>query len=453
VFPAPKGLLAKSDLSQVADAVTGIRGTVQGLTAAALHYIPANTLACTDSSGLPEASAAGACFEGLTHLDKIALESPGTAEANSNEMGLLLAKTKLQVQQIKHLRMLGDVSSKESLTPLVTQSNSLHSPGTDNSSRTIDSRASETALHCAEQLKLMQQTLSHERSSFQCHTDARQLLELKSLLQSSYEQQCRLAAENLAYAQLVEQLRSQIEVSSNAHAHLHAQTLGLVAGMESSFENRTQQLQAQVAAAAAFDEKRHAPAIMSVSELKSLRSLLAVAADHALVAMRAMVQGAEMSCEGVQRNLLERSCGWYMKNASGEQEGPMNMQDLRRRLPHPTARCWCEGFARWLPYEEAIAVMQSASFGVKNANSIFDLGLFHIAQAHFIHMSCCSSIDRAICCDDENPTPAAAAANTSAPCAPQLNPRDVLEGMWAVVLQQPRTHCPELAAQDALLFY
>jgi hypothetical protein len=444
-----RGLLAKNDVDGTADAAPSVStedasstskkglGALLKARKAHLEQSVATQSVTIDHHQQHTATA----FDSESLLGESAVEGLGFSQTNVDETSLLVSKTKLQAQQIKYMRMIGDMKLAETSPSFVPDKEMLQGTGNHGSPNAVDFLAFNSALPYAEQLQIMQQALLQERASFQSRIDhlQLQLLESKSLLRSSTEQQSRLTMKNLASSQLIEKLKNQIEDSSNARARHHEETSGLIAGMKSTLEIRMRELQTQVVTLSSCKEKRKQDAAVLSSQLECVRSSLALATDHALAAMRAKAQASATTCEGMQRCLWERSCGWYVKSASGEQQGPMDIQDLNKRLPHPQSRCWCEGFTKWVPYEEAVSVLQKASYGRdgKKNNSLFDAEQFHIAQVCFLHSRTSDALDRVRFADSDDGMPtSAAAAKFSPPPTIQCDPQEMLQAMWATVSQK-----------------
>jgi hypothetical protein len=141
--------------------------------------------------------------------------------------------------------------------------------------------------------------------------------------------------------------------------------------------------------------------------------------------------------------LWERSCGWYLKGDSGEQQGPLDMADLNKRLPAQRMSCWCEGFSKWLPYEQAIAMLQQDELCPE-----FDAVQYHISQVCFLHSRATEALDHtnAALSIDKLPAEETFAEFTLGPALEQQQqqqqqqqqeyPFEVLEAMWSTVLQR-----------------
>jgi hypothetical protein len=200
-------------------------------------------------------------------------------------------------------------------------------------------------------------------------------------------------------------------------------------------EAQSEALQSQTRA---FSEQRQRDAAVVGSHLQSVRACLALASDHVQAAARARAKAAVGACEPMHQYLWERGCGWYAKGTSGEQQGPFDMAVLNKRAAEQCRSCWCEGFSKWLTYEQATAILKQASLCPD-----FDAVQYHISQACFLHSRASESLERANTAYSADAAPAAAAREGSPAVSPnpplqreQRYPFEVLEAMWSTVAQR-----------------
>jgi hypothetical protein len=361
----------------------------------------------------------------------------GAALTEEEEQQRLLVKAKLDAQNIQFMRMRGDAVD----------------PGCAHSAPAFGSFESYSAPHFAEKLLIMEQTMHDERATAQRRISEleQQLQQSNSLLQASMAHTSCSATESTAAAtELISSLQKQIDESNSARALHQSQTADLITGIRESLESRTRELQAQVAAYAAASEKRNDDAALAAKQLQLLRASLTLASDHAQAALRARVQGSGAAGEPMHHYLWARSCGWYLKDASGEQHGPLDMAVLAKAAKQSTS-CWCEGFTKWLPYEHAMAAIKLApaeAAGKRPATkreTVFDAPQFHVAQVCFLHSRASDALERLLAMfpsDAESaaenslslpPAHTAADAPRSSHRFPDGYPSEVLEAMFRTV--------------------
>jgi hypothetical protein len=404
--------------------------------AAASHHVPSPPSAAPAPSNGREFDAAAASAVG----------GPKALQPEE-ESQRLLVKAKLEAQHIQRMRLIGDLAASEA-SPLAALENAM-SHDANSVQSTLDftgpahSFESKTVRQFAQQLLNMEQTLRQERLSSQSQIQQlqRQLHESKLLHQSSVEQQSHLLNEHMQSIELISDLRKQIEENNNSRAQHQVQTSDLITGISSSLEARTQELQNQVQALAAGSDRRKQEAVIARDELQSLRTCLALATDHAQAALRAKAKGLGRDREPMHMCLWERSCGWYLKDSSGEQQGPLDLTVLEKIAPKSTTSCWCEGFKQWLPYDKAMKVIKRTSPGSAGKDDLeFDAVQYHIAQVCFLHSRASDSLERSSVLYCKHASPASASPAHSSvefinPPVQQLQgyPSEVLESMWFTV--------------------
>jgi hypothetical protein len=261
-----------------------------------------------------------------------------------------------------------------------------------------------------------------------------------------------LETESAKATELISSLQKQIDESNSARALHQSQTADLITGIRESLESRTRELQAQVAAFAAGGEKRNDDAALAAKQLQLLRASLALASDHAQAAMRANVpvHGTGAVGERMHRYLWARSCGWYLKDATGEQQGPLDMAVLAKAAKQSTS-CWCEGFTKWLPYEHAMAAIKLAPAEAAGKrpptarDTVFDAPQFHVAQICFLHSRASDALERLLAMfpsDAESAadnSPSLSPVHAAADASPSFNqfpdgyPSEVMEAMFRTV--------------------
>jgi hypothetical protein len=375
-----------------------------------------------------------------SHEQPVAAAAPqgvGAALTEEEEQQRLLVKAKLDAQNIQFMRMRGDAVD----------------PGCAHSAPAFGSFESYSAPYFAEKLLIMEQTMHDERASAQRRISEleQQLRQSNSLLQASKAHTSCSATESAAAAtELISSLQKQIDESNSARALHQSQTADLISGIRQSLESRTRELQAQVAAYAAGIEKRNDDAALAAKQLQLLRASLTLASDHAQAALRARVHGSGAAGEPMHHYLWARSCGWYLKDASGEQHGPLDMAVLAKAAKQSTS-CWCEGFTKWLPYEHAMAAIKLAPAEAAGKRpptkreTVFDAPQFHVAQVCFLHSRASDALERLLAMfpsDVESAaenSPSLSAAHTAADAPPSSHrfpdgyPSEVLEAMFRTV--------------------
>jgi hypothetical protein len=332
------------------------------------------------------------------------------ALTEEEERQRLLVKAKLDAQNIQFMRMRGDALDNGC-------------PHSGDSLPAFASFESLSAPHFAEKLLVMEQAMHSERASSQRRISEleQQLRQANSLLQASMAHNSSLATESAEATELISSLQKQIDESNRARALHQSQTADLITGIQESLESRTRELQAQVAAFAAGGEKRNDDAALAAKQLQLLRASLALASDHAQAAMRAKVHASGAAGEPMHHYLWARSCGWYLKDAAGEQHGPMDMAVLAKAVKQSTS-CWCEGFTKWLPYEHAMAAIKLAPAEaagkrpVATREAVFDGPQFHVAQVCFLHSRASDALERLLAMF---PSDAESAAESSPSLSPE----------------------------------
>ena len=176
-----------------------------------------------------------------------------------------------------------------------------------------------------------------------------------------------------------------------------------------------------------------------------MRACVTLAADHAQAALQAKAKVSGRTSAALHQYFWAHSCGWYLKESSGEQQGPLDMAHLSRCVPTQRASCWCDGFKTWLPYEQVMAFVERSLSGAAGEDDAeFDAVQYHIAQMCFLHSRASNALERAVAAFQTDAAPAPqspAAASASSPSPPhqqlqQQYPAEVLEAMWATVTQQ-----------------
>jgi hypothetical protein len=371
-----------------------------------------------------------------------ALDALGALEVQGDEGQRLLVKAKMETQHIKHMRMKGEIAAADSDSPSAFDhsrpdcTSSIES--VQNHTVSLNLLESRRAQHLAEQLSDMEQALQLERAASQSQIEQlqRQLQESVELQRASAEEHARLSKQHTESVQLISDLQKLVEDSNAARVRQQSETSDLVAGITSSLAARTQDAQDQVPAVSAGSDRQSQGAAAASAELRSLRSCLALASDHAQAAMRAKAQLAGSAREPVHRCLWESSCGWYLKQPSGEQQGPLDMAALSKIAPKQITSCWCEGFKKWVLYDRAMRVMRQGA----GRDDDFDLVQYHVAQVCFLHSRASDLLESSLglCCRE---APSAAQSPESAvaesPLRPALQhegyPNEVMEAMWLTV--------------------
>ena len=369
-------------------------------------------------------------------------QGPKVHNAEQEESERLLAKTKLQAQQIQYMRMKGDKAAEESIAAPVLADGNLQSTSAG-PSVPVEAESFETM---AAQLQLVEQLLAQERLSSQSRIDRlqQQLQESKSLLRVSIEEHSRVKKECMDSAELIRELKQQV-ADSSARSQNHSQTSHLITSLKSSLDARSQELQAQVTALAAGSDRRQQHVALAINEMDSVRACVALAADHAQAALQAKSKASGRAGAALRKYFWEHSCGWYLRESSGEQQGPLDMAQLSRCAPKQHASCWCDGFKTWLPYEQAMAFIKRASSDTAGEDHAdFDAVQYHIAQLCFLHSRASDALERALAAfggaapAPQSPAVASASSqpNSLSQQPQQHYPAEVLEAMWATVTRQ-----------------
>jgi hypothetical protein len=248
--------------------------------------------------------------------------------------------------QLQHAKLLGTGAGTSASAP--------HAPV---EAESLESKAAHA--HLAEQL-LVQERLS---SQSRIERLQQQLQEARVLLRTSVEEQSRLKKESLDSAELIRELKRQVEEGSSARAQNHSQTSDIITSLKSSLEARSQELHAQVTALSSGNDRRKQHLALAKNEIDSVRACVTLAADHAQAALQAKAKVSGRSSAALHQYFWAHSCGWYLKESSGEQQGPLDMAHLSRCVPTQRASCWCDGFKTWLPYEQVMAFVERSLSG------------------------------------------------------------------------------------------
>jgi hypothetical protein len=291
----------------------------------------------------------------------------------------------------------------------------------------------------ADLLRVMEQALLDERASAQAARLAaqqridllqQQLAESKSLFKALVDQHSQLTVDNAMLSDEVSSLRMRLDSASREYSLAQEQAAGMITDIKASLEAQGEALRKQ---AIAFSEQRMSDAAVVGDRLSAVRACLALASHHVQAASRARAKAASGLCEPMHQYLWERGCGWYAKGMSGEQQGPIEFAVLVKLAPDQRRSCWCEGFSKWVTFEEATATLKQVSPCPE-----FDAVQFHISQVCFLHSRASEALETA------NPALSAEAAldvmpNSSPNPLPQQQhhyPFEVLEAMWSTVSQR-----------------